>query len=339
VTSRIRVLVVDDSAFARKVVRECLASDPGIDVVDTARDGLEALEKIAAFRPDVVTLDLVMPHLDGLGVLAGLRGDPLPRVVVVSTAEEDSLNVVNALSMGAITSVHKPTALATERLYEIAEPLVRAVRLAAQARAQPMATAPVAPVSALPQKVATKVLVIGASTGGPQAVTRILQALPADFPVPVALVVHMPVGYTEGFAARLDDRSALEVIEASEGAELRPGRVVVARAGVHLKIAAGGGKVALDEMPAASLHRPSVDALFASAAESYGQSTLGVVLTGMGDDGLLGCRAIFAKGGRIITEAAVSCVVYGMPRAVAEAGLSALSVPLDEMPRAIAAML
>lgn len=167
-------------------------------------------------------------------------------------------------------------------------------------------------------------MVVGASTGGPQALTRLVRALPRDLPVPVAIVVHLPPGYTEAFARRLHEDAGLEVLEASEGLELRAGRVVVARAGQHLKLRRQGKAVyaCLDIAPTDLLHRPAVDVLFESAARLFGRGVLGVVLTGMGDDGLRGARAIHEAGGEVLTETESSCVVYGMPRCVAEAGLS-----------------
>lgn len=328
----IRVLVVDDSAFARKVLREALSASPGIEVVGTARDGLEALEKIAELSPDVVTLDLVMPNLDGLGVLRALPSSGSPRVVVVSVSDADSERGVEALQSGAVQVVHKPTALATDRLYELSDELVRAVLGAAQARASP----PAVPAERRLESsghTRTGIVVLGTSTGGPQALTRLLTALPADFPVPMAVVLHIPVGYTEPMARRLDGACAVEVREAAEGLELRPGRVILARAGVHLKLAQHDRSMVarLDGSPASSPHRPAVDVLFASAAAEYGPSALGVVLTGMGDDGLAGARAIRARGGRLLTESESSCIVYGMPRAVHEAGLAEAEAPLDEM--------
>lgn len=335
---RIRVLVVDDSAFARKVVRECLSLDPQIEVVGTARDGLDALEKIPLLSPDVITLDLVMPNLDGIGFLGHLPPSP-PRVVLCSTADVDSAMVVHALSLGAIASVHKPTALATERLYEIGRPLIEAVKLAASAgHAGPPHPEPT-PVTIAPRTVHTRLVVIGASTGGPQAITQILTAFPADFPVPVAVVVHMPSGYTEGFAARLNAQCPLEVIEAHDGAALAPGRVIIARGGLHLCVNPSGGSVRLSAQPLDRPHRPSVDILFTTAAAAFREGTLAVVLTGMGDDGLVGARAVVSAGGRVLTQSAASCVVYGMPRVVAEAGLSAGSVGLDEMAETIGAAL
>ncbi|AKF07359.1 chemotaxis-specific protein-glutamate methyltransferase CheB [Sandaracinus amylolyticus] len=337
---KVRVLVCDDSAFARKVLRDVLSRSDRIEVVDAARDGIDALEKIATLRPDVITLDLVMPNLDGLGVLAAMPAVDAPRVVVVSSSASESDLVVRALELGAITTIEKPTALATERLYELAGAVERAVLLAAEAKVHPAATAtPVTPIVVAPQAARTKLLVLGASTGGPRAITRVLSALPASFPVPIAVVLHMPVGYTEAFAARVDEASPLEVLEARDGLELVPGRVVVARAGMHLSIVREDERVvcALDVLPLETPHRPAVDVLFRSAAKVFGADVLGVVLTGMGNDGLAGARDLVAANAQVIVEDASTCVVYGMPRSVAEAGLAAAEVPIDAMAAEIVA--
>lgn len=336
-----RVLVVDDSAFARKVLREILSADPRLEVVGFARDGLDALEKIAELEPDVVTLDLVMPELDGVGVLKALaERTNAPRVVVVTMTDAESALGVAALDAGAIDVVHKPTALATDRLYELGTELVAKVVSAATARAAPRALrdrAVPTPARAPARRPKARLVVIGASTGGPRALTDILSAMPADLPVPIAAVVHMPVGYTEAFASRLNDGSRVTVREASHGAPLEPGTVMLGRAGVHLRVrlVAGSLIAVLDPMPDDRLHRPSVDVLFESAAHELGGDVLGVVLTGMGNDGLEGARAIHRAGGRLLAEAESSCVVYGMPRAVAEDGLGAEIVPLELMVRAI----
>lgn len=336
----IRVLVVDDSAFARKVVREILSASPRIQVLDIARDGLEALEKINDLKPDVVTLDLVMPHLDGIGVLQALPKTGGPRVVIVSTSDAESDLGLQALENGAVELVHKPTALATDRLYDLSTELVRKVEIAASARPpvhlegarRPSPEgASAAPVTSKP--IENRVLVIGTSTGGPQALTRLFTALPGDFPFPIAAVVHIPPGYTQALARRLDQISALSIVEAWDGLELRPGQAVIARAGMHLLLERRGSRLfaRLDLNPLLTPHRPSVDVLFESAAAEVGPGVLGVVLTGMGDDGLKGAQAIRAAGGRVLAEAESSCVVYGMPRCVFEEGLAEAQAPLEEM--------
>jgi two-component system chemotaxis response regulator CheB len=331
----VRVLVVDDSAFARKVFRMALSRDPQITVVGTAADGLEGLEKIAELQPDVVTLDLMMPELDGVGVLRELAslGSPA-RVLIVSISDETSELAAEALQLGAVDWVKKPTALATERLNEISSELVRKVLDAARARSQLVAPLPPPERVRLPTgSRISEVVVVGTSTGGPQALTRLLSALPAGFPVPVAIGLHIPADYTEAVAHRLDMVCALEVVEARDGLPMEAGRVVLARGGSHLRLERAGGQVLarVQDHPTHTAFRPSIDLLFESAASVYGAGTLGVVLTGMGDDGLLGSRSIVGRGGRVLTEAEASCVVYGMPRVVAEAGLSSGEARIEEM--------
>ncbi len=235
----IRVLVVDDSAFARKVMRESLLTSPLIEVVGTARDGIDALEKIAALKPDVVTLDLVMPELDGLGVLAALSPEQRSRVVIVSVADGETDIGISALRFGVFDLVHKPTALAVASLHEMAHELVTKVLLAASRPrpATPPARAAVAELPAL-RAASERVVLIGTSTGGPQALTRLLKALPARFPAPIAIVLHIPPGYTAPLAERLNAECAIEVLEAQHGLALLPGRAIIAQAGLHLRVMA-----------------------------------------------------------------------------------------------------
>jgi two-component system chemotaxis response regulator CheB len=258
-------------------------------------------------------------------------------VVVVSISGSESEAGVEALHTGAVDVVQKPTAMATERLYDLGSELVEKVLAAAEARTSRSAVpAPVLP----PRPTASgrhRIIVIGASTGGPPAVQRLLSAMPANLRVPIAVVIHLPVDYTQAFADRLDGLCAMAVREATDGAALEPGVALIARGGVHLCIRGrnGGARAALSAEPLALPHRPAVDVLFASAAEAYGAGVMGVVLTGMGDDGLAGARAIKAAGGTVITESEASCVVYGMPRCVREAGLSDAHVPLEDVARSI----
>jgi two-component system, chemotaxis family, protein-glutamate methylesterase/glutaminase len=252
-------------------------------------------------------------------------------VVVVSMAGESSALGIAALHAGAIDLVQKPTAQAVDKLYSLATELVAAVKAAAGAQVPAML--PMQPVAAQLLASSKSIVVVGASTGGPQALSRLVKALPADFPLPVAMVLHLPAGYTQSFAERLNGDAALNVVEASPGLPMIPGQVVVARAGLHLRLVRHGTAVesVLDSQPSTTPHRPAVDVLFESAAQAYGARVLGVVLTGMGDDGTQGARAIKAAGGELLTEAESSCVVYGMPRSVVEAGLSAASVRIDAM--------
>ena len=340
--SRTRVLVVDDSAFARKVLREVLQSAPNIEVVGTARDGLDALTKIDELDPDVVTLDLVMPHMDGLETLKVLAGRQKPRVVVVCMADADSDLALGALAAGAVDIVHKPTALATDRLYELSRELIFKVEAAALARpavafAPPLASRAQPSISGY--KNAYDAVLIGASTGGPQAIAKILKALPADFPAPIAVVVHLPAGFTQSFAERLNDECELRVSEATDTVQMTPGTVVVARGGMHLKLRRDqAGLYGVVDAEPRSLHRPAVNELFSSAASATGARTLGVVLTGMGDDGLVGGQALHRVGADILVESERSCVVYGMPRVIWEASLARAEHPVSDMAEAILAL-
>ena len=343
----IKVLVVDDSAFVRKVVTQMLARSPAIEVVGGARDGAEALELVERLKPDVITLDLIMPRMDGLEFLRKqMSTRPLP-VVVCSIAHESGEMAIAAFDAGAVEFVQKPTALATDRVFEIADELVGKVQAAAQVRmshiAQLQDSVPnvVRPVKSA-KTIQTQIVVIGVSTGGPQALRQLIPALPADLPLPVAIVLHMPIGYTEMYAQRLNAISQLEVHEARDGDLLRPGAVLLAPAGKHLTFARsadGSVRARLDLRPFDTPHRPSVDVLFRSAADVYGAGVLALVMTGMGNDGLLGAGHIRAQGGRVITEAESSCVVYGMPRTVVEAELSDRQVPLDSLGAALLEML
>jgi two-component system chemotaxis response regulator CheB len=303
--------------------------------VGVARDGLEALEAIAELKPDVVTLDLVMPNLDGVGTLRELLqlGHPA-RVVIVSISDNDSDLVMEAFQLGAVDLVRKPTALATNRLYELREELVRKVLAAARAKPLVMAPPTTEP-TPMPPRVAgrTEVVAIGTSTGGPQALTQLMRALPADFPSPIVMALHIPGEYTGPLAERLNQLSRLHVVEASDGLELVAGLAVLARGGLHLRVARSRGRLIVETTPepSSSLYTPSVDLLFTSVAETCGARSIGVVLTGMGEDGLLGARALHAAGASLLTEAEESCVIYGMPRAVAEAGLASAVVTLPLM--------
>ena len=334
---QIRVLVVDDSAFARKVLRESLSRDPRLEVIATARDGLEALEKIAELKPDVVTLDLVMPNLDGIGVLRSLPAENAPRVVVVSISDADSDLGIEALQSGAVDLVHKPTPLATDRLYDLGDELIAKVIGAADARRPAPPSVVDRPLRAPPPAGVIRLIVVGTSTGGPQALTRLLSALPRDLPCAVAVALHIPAGYTDALARRLDATCLVDVFEATDGAVLPPGAVAIARGGMHMSIRAenGGLVTRLDSRPLVAPFCPSVDVLFASSAEALGPAVMGVVLTGMGDDGVEGARAINRAGGRILTEAESSCVVYGMPRAIVEAGLSNGHADIDRLAQVI----
>lgn len=339
----IRVLIVDDSAYVRKVVRQMLSRDPSIEVVGAARNGAEALELVEQLRPDVVTCDLIMPDMDGPAfVREQMRRRAVP-ILLMSVASGTCEEALSALEAGAVDFLQKPTTLASERMFEVSDELVAKVRMAAGV---PLASLQPAPAPA-GVAVATSpivgsgrfdVVVIGISTGGPHALRQMIPQIPASLPVPIVIVMHMPVGYTEMYAERLDEASPLAVREAREGADVEPGVVLLARAGWHLTFhRERSGRIVthLDEKPLGRLFRPSVDVLFQSAAETFGSRVLGIVMTGMGDDGRQGAAWIKAKGGLIFTEAQETCIVYGMPGVVVQAGLSDRSVMLGEMARTV----
>src|SRR6185436_7771790 len=331
----VRVLIVDDSAYVRKVIRQMLSRSPFIEVVGAARDGREALELVEELSPDVITCDLIMPELDGVGFIRQqMARRPIP-IVVISIASESGELVLSALDAGAVDFIQKPTALATERLLEISEDLIEKVKAAAKARPPAPAEVSVSPaVHPVAGTHAFDIVVIGISTGGPQALKLLIPRLPADFSVPIAIVLHMPVGYTELYARKLNEQAALTVLEAQGGEVVAPGHVYIAPAGRHLTLRRNGANQVvtfLDVRPLDTPYRPSVDSLFQSAADVYGSRVLGIVMTGMGSDGREGSAWIKAKGGTVLTESEASCVVYGMPRSIVEAGLSDAEVRLDRM--------
>jgi two-component system chemotaxis response regulator CheB len=338
--SLIRTVIVDDSAFVRKVVREILSRSPFIEVVGTARDGEEALALVEQLKPDVVTCDLLMPRMDGVEfVRRQMERRPVP-ILILTASPEDGARVIEAIDAGAVDLVRKPTALATEELLAIRAELVDKVKAAARAPMDKFRLGGARSTTIVRPRSAANVdiLLIGISTGGPQALRYLLPQFAADFPVPIAIVLHMPVGYTAMFAERMNEISELNVKEAGEGDLLESGRVFLAKAGSHLHLkrnAAGNVVAQLAAQPIEKPHRPSVDVLFQSGAESYGSRVVAVVMTGMGDDGKQGAAWVKAQGGTVLTEAEESCVIYGMPRAVVESGLSDASYSLETMAEGI----
>ena len=332
----IRTVIVDDSAFVRKVVREMLSRSPQIDVVGMARNGEEGLRIVAEMQPDVVTCDLLMPELDGVTfVREQMARKPLP-ILILTASPQDADRVLAALEAGAVDFVQKPTALANNGLLAMREELVQKIKAAALAPRRPVLAAPVKSPPLPPARPATRVdiVVLGISTGGPQALRYLIPRFPADLPAPLVIVLHIPVGYTALFAEKLSEISTLPIREATDGCPVRPHEALLAPAGRHLTFQRspdGEVRVRLSLQPLDKPHRPSVDVLFESAARVYEHRVLGVVMTGMGDDGKLGAACIKQAGGSILTEAEESCIIYGMPRSVVEAGLSDGAVPLTSM--------
>ena len=286
----IRTLIVDDSPFVRKVVREMLLRSPFIDVVGMAHDGEEALEMAADLKPDVITCDLTMPNMNGVELVRRqMTAAPLP-ILILSASPADGNLVIDAMNAGAVDFIRKPTALATDDLLVVRQELTDKVKGAARAPIKNLHIEAVnfQPCVTTPKSHKVDVVAIGISTGGPQALRYLIPQLPADFPTPVLIVLHMPVGYTGLFAAKLGELSKMKVREAQDGDILEPGTAIVAQAGRHMVVkqnARGQKQLRLLAEPVDKPHRPSVDVLFRSVSEVYRSRTLAIVMTGMGDDG------------------------------------------------------
>lgn len=334
--------MVDDSAVIRRLVRTSLMLDPEIEVVGTAVNGREAIVKVDELEPDAVTLDIEMPVLDGLGALEAIRRrhPRLPVVMFSTLTEKGATKTLEALSLGASDFVTKPsnTTNMAEGMASVREQLIPKIKALAGVRRVVASTPP--PVRVAPP-VATRpeVLLIGCSTGGPDALSRVLEDLPAALPVPVLVVQHMPPLFTAMLAERLGRVSPLTVREAQDGDLVAPGEVLVAPGGRHLVLQRSAGLVraVLDDGPMENFCRPAVDTLFRSAAQIYGGNAVALVLTGMGQDGLVGCRLLAEKGARIVVQDEATSVVWGMPGSVAGAGLAHEVLPLDAIARTVAA--
>lgn len=341
----ITVLVVDDSAFMRKALSMMLERDPEVRVVDTARDGRQALEKIQTYDPDVVTMDVEMPRMDGLTALRRIMEEsPRPVLMVSSLTREGAEATIEAMEAGAVGFIPKQRSRISLKITEIEEELIERIKSAARSNLRALRrkreTAPPSSRRRQPEPLAfrrAQVIVIGVSTGGPFALQHVIPALPADMPVPVVVVQHMPPHFTRSLANRLNTNSALHVAEAEEGMPVEAGRAIIAAGGRHLVFRSGarGTIVKTPEEPSDTLHRPSVNVTFASASEHYGGRVLGLVMTGMGKDGLEGAQTIKENGGRIIAQDEASSVVYGMPRAVTEANLADCVLPMDALAEAL----
>jgi len=333
----IRVLVVDDSAFVRQALTRMLGAAPDVEVVGTAMDGEEGLEKVRELRPDVVTLDVKMPRMGGLEALRRIMAECPTAVLLLSSHTSEGAEVtLRGLDLGAMDFVDKSSVQGHMNLAGLAEELLAKVRVLAsvprERLAQPAIPARPAPLPARHERPAD-VVVIGTSTGGPSALQAVIPRLPRGLATAILVVQHMPAGFTRSLAERLDQRSALPVREAQDGELVPRGAVLIAPGGLHMKVRRRGGqpRVWLDLEPRSALHRPSVDVLMASVAKTYGARSMGIVLTGMGADGVEGLRAIREAGGRTLAESQETCVIYGMPKAAVEAGVVEGTVPLPRV--------
>lgn len=347
---KIRVLVVDDAVVMRRIISEAVSQDPELELAGWASNGKLALARIPQVNPDCITLDVEMPEMDGIATVAEIRKTypRLPVIMFSTLTERGAAKTLEALARGATDYVTKPANVGSvveciERLSSDLIPKIKAYANPQHPPAKATATS-----SAIVRKPVRRtfgsrpeIVCIASSTGGPNALTAVIPALPADFPVPIAIVQHMPPMFTDLFAKRLDEVSGLKVREAANGDELMSGKVYIAPGGKHLEILHEGGKrvCRLSDAPPENSCRPAADVLFRSAVRVFGGEILGVVLTGMGQDGLRGCEHIVEAGGTVIAQDQASSVVWGMPGAVAQAGIADQVLPLEQIAPAISARL
>lgn len=343
----IRVLIVDDSAFMRFTIAKRLSETPGIVVAGSAHNGEEALALIPAVKPDVITMDVEMPGMDGLTTLRQIMvNTPRPVIMLSSLTTEGANETVQALTLGAVDFVAKPTAKAN--VESIMEEVITKIRRAARMRVYPVSnlqrsdTRSVAQSSTKttqgnltrPLRSGDKVVVIGSSTGGPRALNTVVPQLPQDLPAAVLIVQHMPVGFTRSLAERLDNVSKLLIKEAAPGDRVEVGRGLLAPGGFHMMVDANG-QITLNQNPPVHGVRPAVDVTMTSVVQRFGAATVAVILTGMGSDGTTGATLVHGAGGHVIAEDESTCVVWGMPRSVVEAGAANQVVPLPDVAAAI----
>ena len=344
------VLVVDDSAFMRKLVAEMVDGAGDFRVVGTARNGRDALSKVHSLNPDLVTMDVEMPELDGIGALGYIMSEaPRPVIMLSGAATGDAGDLtIRALELGAVDFVRKPSGPISLDLGAVREQLLEALRAADQVNLQgvEVLARPHAPAQRTPAPevraagAATRVVAIAASTGGPRALAEIIPRFPRDLDAAVLVVQHMPPGFTRSLAERLDAQSSVPVVEAAHGDAVRTNRVYIAPGGWHMRVeraqGVGAPTIALDDSPAIWGVRPSADPLFRSVAGVFGAHAIGVVLTGMGRDGAAGVRAIHDAGGAGLAQDRDSSIIYGMPHAASLGGGVDRILPLDALPAAIA---
>ncbi len=350
----IRVLVVDDSAFMRKSISLMLESDPGIKVIATARDGKEAVEKIRDLKPDLVTLDVEMPVMDGLSALRIIMKEmPLPVIMISSLTSEGAQTTIDALNLGAVDFIPKELSYVSISIAKIKEDLIAKVKNIAgsrsvwarmnRVRSMTRGAKPALPThtsrSARLARPASnpRAVVVGISTGGPFALLQVIPKLPANYPLGILIVQHMPPHFTRSMAERLNGLSQVEVREAADGDKVQPGVVLIAPGGFHMMLAKNGTGVVvrISAEPSKSLYRPSADIMIASAVEAFNGPLLGLIMTGMGKDGLEGLKAVKKKNGYVVAQSEETCVVYGMPKAAVEAGVADAVLPLERIPSAL----
>jgi two-component system chemotaxis response regulator CheB len=339
------ILIIDDSAFMRKAISLALESEPGLKVIDTANNGEEGLAKIQMLKPDVITLDIEMPIMDGLAVLKALKAlpGPKPAVVVCSTlTTKGSLTALQAMRLGATDFIAKdPDAIGAQRPEARKELVqkIKAVGSRGMGDSKFLQNPPTTPAQlkrefVWPSATSCDLVVIGSSTGGPPVLETVLSAIPRDFAAPVVVAQHMPALFTKSMSQRLGTLCALPVEHAEADAVLQPGTISVIEGGKHGRVHRLGGsgrmRLEISPRPTDALYKPCINELFASAA-SFGRNCLGIMLTGMGDDGKKGSESLNAAGGLIVAQSAETCAVYGMPRAVVESGLAAAAMAPEQI--------
>ena len=342
---RIKVMIVDDSAVVRQVLAAVLGADPRIEVIGAASDPVFALEKMARQWPDVLVLDVEMPRMDGITFLRKIMAErPTPVVICSTLTEKGAETTLQALAAGAVSVVAKPKLGVRTYLQDAAEDLVGAVKGAAganlrclQVRAAPAPGLDAAAPAAAMARTTDTVVALGTSTGGTQALEQVLTVLPRVCPG-IVIVQHMPEKFTEAFARRLDSICRIDVCEAKDGDRVLPGRALIAPGGRHMLLKRNGAQyhVEIVDGPPVSRHRPSVDVLFRSVARHAGRNALGIIMTGMGDDGARGLKEMREAGAHTIGQDEHSCVVYGMPKEAVKCGAVASVLPLGEIAGAIA---
>ncbi|BCS86916.1 protein-glutamate methylesterase/protein-glutamine glutaminase [Pseudodesulfovibrio sediminis] len=342
----IKVLVVDDSAFMRKALSTMLDKDPDITVVGTANNGQEGLDMVRSLDPDVVTMDIEMPKMDGLTALRHIMMEsPRPVLMVSSLTTEGAESTLKAMELGAVDFIPKQLSKVSLDIIKIEKDLIARVKTVALRKMRHVSARAVRPKPApvvrrrrvAGSRPVRDVVAIGVSTGGPPVVQKILSSLPEDFPASIVIAQHMPAAFTGPFAARLDGVSKLTVKEAETGDVLKPGHVFISPGGRHLVLDQKISRVdvVVTDEPAGELYKPSANVMISSVAKAVGKRALGVILTGMGYDGCEGIRDLKSKGGRALAQSDSTCVVYGMPKAIVDAKLADEIIDLDDMSNAI----
>lgn len=356
--NKIRVLVVDDSAFMRKAISMMISDDPEIEVIGTATNGEEGVEKVFELAPDLVTMDIEMPRMDGLTALRKIMKEkPTPVMMVSSLTSDGAQATLEALDLGAVDFIPKQLSYVSLDIVKIKQELIAKIKhiknrknillaqyrsrqvsgisAAAKRRQKSKKTLPglTMPLASKTGKKKIRVVAVGVSTGGPPALQNVIPRLPKNFPVPILVVQHMPATFTKSLANRLDNLSALQVKEAEGGESLQNGMVYIAPGDKHMMVRRNGARhaIKLSNEPSDTLYKPSVDVMMNSVEDNYRGTTMGVIMTGMGHDGLVAAKRVKKSGGIMIAQDEKTCVVYGMPRAIVEAGIADRISPIDRI--------